>query len=111
MSTTLVQVRIDEELKNQAAAVYDALGIDLSTAVRMFLKRSVLVKGIPFDMTLPESMIKNVKAEKALQDLSRAAEENGTADMTLDEINAEISAVRANKRSEEGVLKSEKQRK
>lgn len=102
MSTTLVQVRIDEELKNQAAAVYDALGIDLSTAVRMFLKRSVLVNGIPFDMTLPESMIKNVKAEKALQDLSRAAEENGTADMTLDEINAEISAVRANKRSEEG---------
>ncbi|MDD7224360.1 MAG: type II toxin-antitoxin system RelB/DinJ family antitoxin, partial [Lachnospiraceae bacterium] len=40
MATTLVQVRIDDELKNQATAVYDALGIDLSTAVRMFLKRS-----------------------------------------------------------------------
>ena len=39
MSTTLVQVRVDDELKNQATAVYDALGIDLSTAVRMFLKR------------------------------------------------------------------------
>ena len=47
MATTLVQVRIDDELKNQATAVYDALGIDLSTAVRMFLKRSVMVNGVP----------------------------------------------------------------
>ena len=55
MATTLVQVRIDDELKNQATAVYDALGIDLSTAVRMFLKRSVMVNGVPFSMTLPKS--------------------------------------------------------
>ena len=54
MATTLVQVRIDDELKNQATAVYDALGIDLSTAVRMFLKRSVMVNGVPFNMTLPK---------------------------------------------------------
>ena len=54
MATTLVQVRIDDELKNQATAVYDALGIDLSTAVRMFLKRSVMVNGVPFSMTLPK---------------------------------------------------------
>ena len=55
MATTFVQVRIDDELKNQATAVYDALGIDLSTAVRMFLKRSVMVNGVPFTMTLPKN--------------------------------------------------------
>ena len=58
MATTLVQVRIDDELKNQATAVYDALGIDLSTAVRMFLKRSVMVNGVPFNMTLPKRIIR-----------------------------------------------------
>ena len=58
MATTLVQVRIDDELKNQATAVYDALGIDLSTAVRMFLKRSVMVNGVPFNMTLPKKIIR-----------------------------------------------------
>ena len=36
MASTLVQVRIDDELKNQTTAVYDALGIDLPTAVRMY---------------------------------------------------------------------------
>lgn len=94
MATTLVQVRIDDELKNQATAVYDALGIDLSTAVRMFLKRSVMVNGVPFNMTLPK---KDYKAERALQELSNIAIENGTSKMTLEEINAEIEAVRNTK--------------
>ena len=94
MATTLVQVRIDDELKNQATAVYDALGIDLSTAVRMFLKRSVLVNGVPFNMTLPKNDYKAERAARALQELSNAAVENGTSEMSLEEINAEIEAVR-----------------
>ena len=70
IATTLVQVRIDDELKNQATAVYDALGIDLSTAVRMFLKRSVMVNGVPFDMVLPKSDYKAERAARTLQELS-----------------------------------------
>ena len=97
MATTLVQFRIDDELKNQASAVYDALGIDLSTAVRMFLKRSVMVNGIPFNMTLPKSDYKAERAVRALRELSSAAMKNGTSEMTLEEINAEIDAVRGKK--------------
>ena len=94
IATTLVQVRIDDELKNQATAVYDALGIDLSTAVRMFLKRSVMVNGVPFNMTLPKNDYKAERAARALQELSNAAVENGNSEMSLEEINAEIEAVR-----------------
>lgn len=94
MATSLVQVRIDEELKNQATAIYDELGIDLSTAVRMFLKRSVMVNGIPFSMTIPKQNSKAEQAIWAMRELSREAEENGTSEMTLDEINTEIEAVR-----------------
>ena len=97
MATTLVQVRVDDDLKNQATAVYDALGIDLSTAVRMFLKRSIMVNGIPFNMTLPQNDFKAERAARALQELSDAAVENGTSEMTLEEINAEIAAVRMKK--------------
>ena len=94
MATSLVQVRIDDELKAQATAVYDALGIDLSTAVRMFLKRSVMVNGVPFNMTLPKQDYKAECVARALQELSDAAALNGTSEMTLEEINAEISAAR-----------------
>ena len=94
MATTLVQVRIDDELKNQATAVYDALGIDLSTAVRMFLKRSVMVNGVPFNMTLPKKDYKAERAVRALQKISNAEVDNGTSEMTREEIHAEINAVR-----------------
>ncbi len=97
MATTLVQVRIDDELKKQATDVYDTLGMDLSTAVRIFLKRSVMVNGVPFDMTLPKNDFKAERAAMALRELSSAAAENGTSKMTLEEINREIDAVRSNK--------------
>ena len=53
MATSVMQVRVDNELRTQATAVYEELGIDLPTAIRMFLKRSVAVNGVPFSMTLP----------------------------------------------------------
>ena len=100
MAATLVQVRIDEDLKNQATAVYDALGIDLSTAVRMFLKRSVMVNGVPFSMILSDSETKTEKAAKALISLNREALKSGTSEMSLDEINAEIEEVRKSRQKE-----------
>ncbi len=95
MATSLLQVRVDDELKAQAAAVYEELGIDLPTAIRIFLKRSVLVNGVPFGMTLPKKDVRSDRALRALQELSDNAQSNGTASMTLDEINAEIDAARA----------------
>ena len=50
MASSLIQIRLDDELKAEATALYDALGIDLNTAVRMFIKRSVMVNGIPFSI-------------------------------------------------------------
>lgn len=55
MATSVMQFRVDDELKAQASAVCEGLGIDLPTALRMFMKRTVLTNGIPFSMTLPEA--------------------------------------------------------
>lgn len=52
MASSVVQFRIDDDLKDQAAEIFDKLGLDLSTAIRIFLKRSVAVRGLPFGMTL-----------------------------------------------------------
>ncbi len=95
MATTVMQVRVDENLKAKAAAICDELGIDLPTAIRMFMKRIVLQNGIPFSMTLPGRNSGAAMALWAMNSLGAEARKNGTADMTLDEINAEIAAVRA----------------
>ena len=95
----IVQFRVDDNLKLQASSVYEKLGIDLSSALRMFMKRSVLVNGIPFSMVLEEDTYDSKKAIAAMNRLNASAKESGTADMTLDEINAEISAYRKERRS------------
>ena len=95
MASSLVQIRLDDELKSEATALYDALGLDFPTAIRMFIKRSVMIGGIPFSMTLPTSEYKATKAVRSMQEISKAAQAAGVADMTLNEINAEISAARA----------------
>ena len=99
MATSLVQIRVNDELKNEAAAVYEGLGIDLPTAVRMFLKRSVLENGIPFSMTLPKADYKADRALRAMQEASAAARDSGSADLSLDDINAEISAARRDRKA------------
>ena len=38
---TFIQVRVDEKLKQEAADILDSMGMDMPTAVRMFLKKSL----------------------------------------------------------------------
>ncbi len=95
MTTSLLQVRVEDSLKNEAANVFEHLGIDLSTAVRMFLKRAVMDNGIPFRMTLPKEPYRAERGYRAMQEISEAAERNSVSDMSLEEINAEIEASRA----------------
>ena len=90
----MIQFRVDDDLKLQAMAVFEKLGIDLSTAVRMFLKRSVLVGGIPFSMVIDEEPYDAEKALRAMRTLQEISQKNGNSEMTLDEINDEIRLAR-----------------
>lgn len=94
MSTSLLQVRVEDSLKDQAAQVFENLGIDTSTAVRMFLKRVVMENGIPFRMTLPKEPYNAERGFRAMVEISEGSEKNGVSNMSLDEINAEIQASR-----------------
>ena len=94
----MLQVRIDDELKNEESALYDNLGMDLSTAIRMFLKRSVMIGGIPFDVTYDDGSIGFLVAMKKMQEHSIKI---GNDKMTLDEINEEIKKAREEKKNKE----------
>lgn len=93
MASSLVQCRIDETAKIKAADICEKLEIDLPTAMRMFISRLIQENGIPFSMKL-EDNTKGQNAIMAMKAASRIAEENGIADMTLEEINAEIAEAR-----------------
>lgn len=48
--TKAVQIRIDQKLKKQVDIIFEDLGLDTPTAIRLFLKKVVVTKSIPFDL-------------------------------------------------------------
>lgn len=92
----LIQFRADKALKQEVTEIYESLGMDLPTALCMFMNKSKMVKGVPFDVRLPENTITRAEAMRAFEDLR--AQASDLPEMTLEEINAEISAARAERK-------------
>ncbi len=83
----LVQFRVDSDLKNEVSEIYSALGMDLPTAFRMFMVRSKMVRGIPFETVLPENAVTRAEGLAAFEELRKQASD--VPEMSLEEINAE----------------------
>lgn len=72
--TALVQVRVNKELKEQADVLFNDLGLDTTTALRMFLKAAVREQKIPFSLRKqkkdPFDNPKNIEEiQKAIKEL------------------------------------------
>ena len=53
MATVPTQARIDRDVKEQASALFNQLGIDMSGAVNLFLHQCLLHGGLPFPVEIP----------------------------------------------------------
>lgn len=92
----LIQFRADKKLKQEVSEIYEQLGMDLPTAFRMFMARSKMMRGLPFAATLPEETITREDAKNAFYELRKQAAD--VPEMSLDEINTEIAAARADRK-------------
>lgn len=107
----IVQFRVSDELKDQATEVFKKLGLDLSSAIRMFLMRSVDVNGIPFSTVIKEEPepYKATRAAEILNEVAQRSKELGLDKMTLEEINEEIRLAREErKRKNSEILRSDR---
>ena len=68
-----IAVRVDDQLKKEATALFNELGLDMSTAVKLFLKQSVLTKSITFKLALDEYSKEEV--EQAKKDIQKLVKE------------------------------------
>ena len=62
-TTTMVHVRVDEQIKVQAAETLAAMGLTISDAVRVFLMRVVADKQMPFAIKAPNTETRAAMAE------------------------------------------------
>ena len=68
-----VQIRVDDALKSRVDQLYSSLGLDTTTAVRMFFMASLEHDGIPFDVRHSpdhslQTAIRNSRARRNLSD-------------------------------------------
>lgn len=69
MANTLMQIRVDENLKKEADKLFADLGLDTTTAVRIFLKTCLKKNGLPF-------RVQRQKSVKELEEEAFYSEEN-----------------------------------
>lgn len=63
MGKTTLQIRIDEDLKKEAAKVFEKMHMTLSQAIKLFLGQAVNTKRMPMDVFIPNEETKRVMDE------------------------------------------------
>lgn len=89
-SNSLVQTRIDPDVKERAAAVLETVGLTISDAVRILLTRTANEGALPFELTHNQADYDawfRTKVQEALEDLQPAR--------PSDEVNAHFAKRRA----------------
>lgn len=89
MATTNINVRVDSELKQEAEALFNELGLNMSSAINMFLRSAIAHDGIPFEIKRQSS---NPETKAALDEYEEMKKNPGnykryrSFDEILDEV-------------------------
>lgn len=88
MATTNLNIRTDKEIKEQAEQIFSDLGLNMTTAVNMFLRSTIRENGIPFDLKLE---VPNEVTAAAIEEGRRIASDPDVKGYTdMNELKAEL---------------------
>ena len=88
MAKVSTNITIDAEVKNQAQELFADLGLDLSTAINIYLKKAISEQGIPFEVTRE---IPNAVTAKAIADSEKGDDVYGPFD-SVEELMESLNA-------------------
>ena len=77
MPNTSMNIRMDSEVKKQAQELFAQFGLDMTTAVNMFLRQSIRQRGIPFALQL-DPFYSEANQERLLRAAERMEKTGGT---------------------------------
>ena len=81
MATVPTQIRIDTTTKTQAVKLFNALGMDMSEAVNIFLRQCILRGGLPFNVEMPHYNKETLDAMTEAKKISRDPDVKGYTSM------------------------------
>ncbi|MBQ5441084.1 MAG: type II toxin-antitoxin system RelB/DinJ family antitoxin [Firmicutes bacterium] len=80
-TTVPTQIRIDATVKEQANALFYNLGIDMSSAINIFLRQCILRGGLPFTVDIPNYNDETLAAMLEAKRISRDPDIKGYTSM------------------------------
>lgn len=83
-----INIRMDDNLKKQADELFNELGLNMSTAITMFIKQAVMQRRIPFEIALDRPDKETLSAMLEAERISKDPSVKGYDD--LDELFAEL---------------------
>lgn len=87
-NTTNFSVRMDSDLKKRCEALYNELGMNLTTAINVFLRQSLRVGGLPFDVRVDQPNKETIAAMLEAERIAKDSSVRGYTD--LDELFADL---------------------
>lgn len=60
--STNLNIRVDKDIKEQSEEIFSKLGLNMTTAINMFLRTVIRENGIPFEISLDNTKVKTIKA-------------------------------------------------
>ena len=69
--TASLHIRVDEQTKTKAETVYKSLGVSVAEAVNIFLHKSVLVGGIPFEVRNNTPNAQTIAAIREVEEMEK----------------------------------------
>lgn len=67
--TSAINVNVDKNIKDEANTLFNSLGLNMSTAINMFLRKSISVGGIPFEIRNPKPSKELIEALQEGEDI------------------------------------------
>ena len=87
-NTTNFSVRMDSDIKKRCEALYNELGMNLTTAINVFLRQSLRVGGLPFDVRVDQPNKETIAAMLEAERIAKDSSVKGYTD--LDELFADL---------------------
>ena len=88
MAATNLNIRIDKDIKDQADRIFSELGLNMTTAINMFLRTTIRENGIPFSLKLD---LPNATTVAAIEEGRRIASDGSVKAYTnIDDLKAAL---------------------
>ena len=88
MDATNLNIRTDKNVKEAAEAIFDELGLTMTSAVNIFLRQTIRENGIPFELKL--SMPNSVTAAAIAEGRALARDPNAKGYHSMSELKAAL---------------------